>query len=524
MFQPIDRRTLLRGAAGALLPLPWLNAMAAPKAGSTPPLRFAALFKPNGVHPPSWNVEGGKEDDFQLSSMMAPFAGHRSDLIVVDNMGDSGFSTHHASAQRFLSGGGRASIDQLIAAKIGSETAHRSLELTTEGLFTQQPSCSYISYNMQGRPVPRESDPQLVFDRLFRDPLVDPERRRETASLLDAVGDHAKGLSRRVGREDRATLEQYLTVVRETEKRIETLDRSQKEAPRLESVERPPVARNLDEQADVLIDLMALALWSDSTRCATFMLGNDNSRMIFDFLGVKKEHHYLSHYFRNFSQPNLEDLYKICLWHMRKFNHLLDRMKSYAEGEGNLLDHSVVLFGTGMGESDGHTAQRIPTVLAGKAGGRLKTGRYMRHARNQELSRLHRTLLDLFDVPPPAGHPVARQAPLLGLDGAKFEAYAEAPFQTRAELKDGRATVQGRLRFSSDLAQANQFFIDVEGERLPVRLQVSFKTLQQHSIPYFCGEPVVVVGDGSRKGGEIVLTQVSEIKSLSGVRPGADKD
>lgn len=529
MFHPISRRTLLRGAAGALLPLPLLNAMAAPtaKPAKKPPLRFVALFKPNGVHPPSWNIEGGSEREFTMSPMMAPFAQHRSDVLILDNMGASGFSSHMAAARRFLSGSvfkdswGRASIDQLIADKISVGTAHRSLELTTEGLFTQNPACSYISYNAQGRPIPRESDPQLIFDRLFRDPLANPQKRQEMSSLLDRVSEHAKSLSRRVGREDRDTLDQYLTVVRQTEKRIEGLEKNDAPAFDLASFERPPIAKDLNEQVDIMLDLIALALWTDSTRCVTYMLGNDNSRMVFDFLGVKKEHHYLSHYFRNFSRANLDDLYKICLWHVQKFNYLIERLKSYSDPQGRLLDHCLVLFGAGMGESDAHTGQRVPTVLAGSAGGRLKTGRYLRYAKNLELCHLHRTLLDLFEVKPPA-LAVEKIGPVDGLDGSPFEAYQELPFESFVEVADGKVKVQGRLRFSADLNQANQFFMDVQGEAQPVRLQIPFKAFEQHNLPYFCGTPVLISGSGSRQSGEVVVTQVSALQSLIGIGPGKD--
>ncbi|VTU02580.1 Uncharacterized protein OS=Lentisphaera araneosa HTCC2155 GN=LNTAR_07854 PE=4 SV=1: HXXSHH [Gemmataceae bacterium] len=527
MSKVISRRTLLRGAAGAALPLPLLNAMGAAPERTGAPLRFVALFKPNGVHPPSWNIEGGTERDFRLSPMMAPLADHKADLLFVDNMGASGFSGHGTSVQRFLSGrvaagrrDGVASVDQLIAGAVASGTRHRSLELTTEGVFTQAPVCSYISYGPRGEPVPRESDPQLVFDRLFRDPLVSPAQRRDAASLLDRVGDNAKGLAKRLGAEDRRTLEQYLSAVRETERKIEAFDRSPVLKGDPATFPRPATPKDLNEQVERMLDVLALALWTDSTRCATFMLGNDNSRMVFDFLGVKKEHHYLSHYFRNFSRANLDDLYKVCRWHTEKFAGLVKRLKGYAEGDARLLDHTVVLFGAGMGESDAHTGQRIPTVLAG-ATGRLKTGRYVRPEHHTDLAHLHRALLDTFGVSVPAGHPLAEHAPLAGLDGGAFKPYREVPFESSVELAEGRVTVQGRLRFSDDLDQANQFFIDVKGEPQPVRLQVPFKTFEQHNLPYYCGSPVRVVGRGERKGGEVVVTQVTELRSLIGLKPGA---
>ena len=169
----IDRRTFLRSAAGPMLPLPFLNLMERTATGAIadrPPVRFVTLFKPNGVHPPSWNINGGSEFDFRLSPLMKPFAKHKDDLLILDNMGDFGFSSHANSTRRFLSGHHQntksASVDQLIADQIGGDTPHRSLDLTTEGLFPGQIGCSYISYDGQGAPIPRESDPQLIFDRL----------------------------------------------------------------------------------------------------------------------------------------------------------------------------------------------------------------------------------------------------------------------------------------------------------------------------------------------------------------------
>ena len=151
----IDRRTFLRGTAGVALPLPFLNLMTASakeSATEKPPVRFMTLFKPNGVHPPSWNISGGSENDFRMSPLMQPFARHKDDLLILDNMGDFGFSSHANSTRRFLSGHHgntkSASVDQLIADKISGDTPHRSLELTTEGLFPNQIGCSYISYDI----------------------------------------------------------------------------------------------------------------------------------------------------------------------------------------------------------------------------------------------------------------------------------------------------------------------------------------------------------------------------------------
>ena len=519
----IDRRTFLRSAAGPLLPLPFLNLMERQASGAPandPPVRFVTLFKPNGVHPPSWNINGGSEFDFRMSPLMQPFAKHKDDLLILDNMGDFGFSSHANSTRRFLSGHHRntksASIDQLIADKIGRGTQHRSLELTTEGLFPNQIGCSYISYDKNGDAIPRESDPQLVFDRLFRNPLSDPRKRREMTSLLDRVSDDAKSLSRKAGLEDRQTLDQYLTVVRETEKRLASISQAERDGVDVSTFERPLAPATLDEQVESMIDLISLALWTDSTRCVTYMLGNSNSRMIFDFLGVKEQHHYLSHFFRNFSRENIDALLKISLWHMQKFDSLLNRLKSFKDKDGTLLQNSIVLYGSGMGHSDNHTVKRVPIVLAGQGAGRLKTGRYVRYSENQQLGRLHLSLLERFGISLDSFG--GSTSPLPGLSDSDFSPYAERPFESWVENEAGKITVQGRLRLSEDLNEARIFYVDVEGAE-SVRVDVSFRDFHGFNLAYHCGTPIQLTGTGTEKAGQFVMTKIVELKSLFGSQP-----
>lgn len=524
MSWQLDRRRFLRGAAGPILPLPFLNLMerkACGAAADAPPIRFMTLFKPNGVHPPSWSINGGTEFDFRMSPLMQPFAKHKQDLLILDNMGDFGFSSHANSTRRFLSGHHRntksASVDQLIADKIGKGTPHHSLELTTEGLFPNQIGCSYISYDAKGDPIPRESDPQLVFDRIFRNPMQNSSTRREMKSVLDRVSEDAKALSRKAGVEDKQTLDQYLSVVRSTEKRLEGIATSANDIPKA-TMERPLAPANLNDQVESMLDLISLALWTDSTRCVTYMLGNSNSRMIFDFLGIKEQHHYLSHFFRNFSRQNLDALLKISLWHMEKFDYLLTRMKSYRDHHGSLLDHSVVLFGSGMGHSDNHTATRIPIILAGQGGGLLKTGRYIRYAENQQLGRLHLALLRIFDTEQPSfGYSTT---PLPGLNDSDFTPYSEQPFSSWAKKDNGTITVQGRLRLSDNLDEARIFLIDVEGQQ-PVRIDVAFRDFHNFNLAYHCGTAVKITGTVTEKNGQSVITKVHQLDSLFGKKPGS---
>ena len=523
----IGRRSFLRGA-GVLLPLPFLNLMAssAPAGAGCEksPKRFLTLFKPNGVHPPSWNINDGSEYDFRLSPLMKPFEKHKDDLLILDNMGDFGFSSHANSTRRFLSGhhsnSSSASVDQLIADKICGDTPHRSLELTTEGLFPNQIGCSYISYNKDGKPIPRESDPQLIFDRLFRNPMASPKRRKQMASLLDRVLEDANSLARKSGREDRRTLDEYLSVVRASEKRLSTLQQHEPNAKMdFELFERPGAGANLDEQVDAMLDMIVLALWTDSTRCISYMLGNSNSRMIFDFLGIDEQHHYLSHFFRNNSRSNLDALLKISLWHMQKFDLLLTKLKSKKEGDGTLLDNTLVLYGSGMGHSDNHTATRIPMVLAGGKG-LIKTGRYVRYIENQRLGGLHTALLNKFGTDKEM---FASADPALpGLDASDFVAYREPKFASWIREQDKQLVVQGRLRMSDNLDEAKIFFIDVVGKP-SVRVEVNFRDFHDFNLAYHCGTAVTITGNGEQQGQRWVIKKVTELKSVFGSQPGTQK-
>lgn len=518
----VKRRTFLRGA-GVLLPLPFLNVNRAAAAKTTDdasrPMRFMTLFKPNGVHPPSWNISGGSEDDFRMSPLMKPFEKHKDDILILDQMGDFGFSSHANSTRRFLSGHHAntkaASVDQLIADRIQGDTPHRSLELTTEGLFPNQIGCSYISYGPNGEAIPRESDPQLIFDRLFRSPLANPQRRKEMASVLDRVLEDARSLSRKAGTEDRQTLDEYLSVVRDSERRLKNIQQAE---PKIDvsGFKRPALTTNLDEQVETMLDLIELALWTDSTRCITYMLGNSNSRMVFDFLGITEQHHYLSHFFRNFSRSNLDSLLKISLWHMEKFDSLLTRLKSRKDGDGTLLDNTVVLYGSGMGHSDNHTVKRIPIVLAGGRG-LLKTGRYVRYSDNQQLGRLHLSLLEMFGIETEKFANSTR--PLSGLNGSDFEPYRERPFESWVKVEGNRVTVQGRLRMSDNLDEAKVFLVDVEG-RPPVRVEVGFRDFHDFNLAYHCGTGITLTGNGSADGERIVIRKVTELKSIYGRKPG----
>jgi hypothetical protein len=518
MSRSLDRRSFLRGA-GALMPLPFLNIMEASTKNSPSdqsPLRFVSLFKPNGVHPPSWNVSGGNQKSYRMAPLMKAFSQHKEDILVFDNMGDFGFSAHQNATRRFLCGhhGNRksASMDQLIADKIGKKTPVRSLELTTEGLFVNQIGCSYISYDSKGKPIPRNSDPQIVFDQLFRNPMSHPKKKEEMASLLDRVREDAKSLERVASRNDKETLDQYFTAVRETEKRLQNTNNNSASKVDFSTLKRPEVGGNMDDQVETMLDLMALALWTDSTRCMSYMLGNSNSRMVFDFLGITEQHHYLSHFFRNFSRENLDSLLKISQWHMEKFDSLLTKMKSYKDANGkSVLDNSIVLYGSGMGHSDNHTATRVPAILAGKGGGLIEPGRYLRYNGNQRLAKLHLAILQKFGIELDSFGGESKA--LNGLSGERIDEHREKAFSRWVKVDKDEIVVQARLRLSDDLNEAKVFYLDLP-DNSSVKLDIKFKDFHDFNLAYYCGEAIKLTGKGSNKNGQLTITKVTNLQPI----------
>lgn len=516
----MNRRNFLRGA-GCLMPLPFLNLMEASEKkinNGKPPVRFMSLFKPNGVHPPTWNINNGNEYDFQFSPLMKPFEKHKKDLLILDNLGNHGFSSHPNATRRFLCGSHsntkQASMDQLIADKIGKSTSVRSLELAAEGLFIFQPNCSFISYDERGKPIPRKNDPQIVFDQLFRNPMSDPGKRKDMTSLLDRVSEDAKSLQRKAGKEDKDILDEYFTVVRETEKRLHNLNNANNSKINVSKLNRPAYSSNFDEQVNTMLDLIALAMWTDTTRCITYMLGNSNSRYVFDFLGITEQHHYLSHFFRNFSRKNAESLFKINLWHMEKFNYLLNRLKSYRDHNGTLLDNSIVLFGCGMGHSDSHTAVRVPTILAGNGGGFIKTGRYVRYSENQSMGKLHLSLLHKFGIN--VNNFGEDTETLGGLDSSDYKKYVVPQVETWMKINGNSIEVQGRLRISSNFNDANIFFVDLNDGR-SVTVKVNFKNMKDFNLPYLSanGTAITLTGKGTIKSGVNTITEITKLVKLS---------
>ena len=428
--QQLPRRTFLRGL-GTAIALPTLEAMLPTRSLATGnvkfPKRMAFIYIPNGVIQKKWNVSG-EGADFKFSHILEPLAKHREDLLILSGLahdkaranGD-GAGDHARANATFLTGcqarktSGEnirlgISVDQVAAQKLGGETRLPSLELSSNGARVSGRcdsgySCAYqynLSWKNDSTPMPPESNPKAVFDRLFtrgtsKEIDENKERReRYRKSILDFAMDDAKRLEKKLGWTDKHKLEEYLESIRELEKRIESMGASN---PNLPPGYSAPVGRprNFGDHVRMMGDMMTLAFQTDSTRIASFLLAYDGDNRSYPHLGVKDGHHSLSHH--RDTPSKVAALTKINRYHAVLFAHILDRMKAVKEGDGTLLDHSMIVYGGAIGDGNRHTHNNLPVVVAGKGNGTIRGGRHVRYPTNTPMANLFLNILDIFGVP-----------------------------------------------------------------------------------------------------------------------------
>ena len=421
----ISRRRMLRGL-GAALALPHLEIMAAPAkapaSASAPavagaPMRLLCVFQPNGVYPKAWDVKGTGAD-YEFSPILSPLAGLRDDLLVVSGLDNSAAGGHVGMTGGFLTGrqiqqGRNAiSLDQRIANHIGQQTAFPSLVLGTEpprqgGAGGNAISlANTVSWSSETTRISPEINPRVAFDRLFRE-RSGPEATREASlrkSVVDLVLEDARSLRGKASSLDRHKIDEYLESVRAVEVQIErTLDPPERSwtpptRPGEADFTRPApgIPRERDAHLRLMMDIMVLSMWTDTTRVGTLMTAHGFSRQNFSFLdGVANDHHGMSHHKEQ--KRSVEEYTRVSTWYIEQFAYMLERMKSIDEGEGSLLDNSIVLYGSGMKDGNGHKREDLPILLAGKGKGSLKPGRHLT-AKKQPLANLHLTLLQKFGI------------------------------------------------------------------------------------------------------------------------------
>jgi hypothetical protein len=415
-----SRRALLRGA-GATLALPWLGSWAEARGETAaPPVRLGFFFMPNGVLPSAWQVQG-EGASFQLSSTLAPLEPHRRHLTVLSGLRNKNSLSgegHYVKTTALLSGapvrktGGRdlrvgTTIDQVAAQQRGHLTPLPSLELSLEpvrNIVDMGYSTVYgahISWSAPDRPVPRERRPQAVFDRLYRASSLGADPRH--ASILDLVRGEARSLKRRVSSEDGEKVSEYLEGVRTLEQRVVAFaERAQADRLAVAAGARPE--RDLPDAypayARLMLELLAQAFITDTTRVASLMWGNAVSGRSFSFLDeVSSGFHSLSHHEKD---PAKQSQYaRINRWHIEELAWLADRLAAVPEGpEGEtVLDHCALLFCSGLRDGNAHSPHDLPIAVVGGASGALRTGQHLASPMHTPLCHVYVDLLRAFGAP-----------------------------------------------------------------------------------------------------------------------------
>jgi hypothetical protein len=420
----LSRRTFLRGA-GVTLALPFLESMVpaqTPTLGTAanPKSRFGAIYIPHGSIIGKWKPKNAG-DNFEMTEILKPLEPYRNQLTIVSNLahpsaygGDGSAGVHHArSSAVYLSGvhpesGPQASlgttVDQVIAQRLGQDTPLPSLELSIESAGLNCGAgltCAYrntIAWQSSMSPLPMENNPQVVFERLFGDGASEEQRRarrQQSRSLLDSVLKQTGSLQKELPPVDRTRLDQYMTDVREIERRIQRA--GAKITSDLKVPEMPVgIPDNFEDHIKLMFDLQVLAWQADITRITTFMMAQELSGAVYPASGIREAFHNLSHH--SHVPANMDKLAVLNTYHVTMMSYLIAKLKATPDGDGSLLDHSMVLYGSGMGNSNQHDHEDLPIVLIGGASGRLKGGRHLVFPAKTTMSNLLLAMLDKFGI------------------------------------------------------------------------------------------------------------------------------
>ena len=423
----IDRRTVLRGF-GATLALPFLESMmpqgvfaaSAPKT----PIRTAFIFVPNGINMEHWVPSGN-----QLPYTLQPLQSLKSKFNIMSGLAQrnafalgDGAGDHARSAAAWLTGchprktsganiKAGISFDQILAKEFSNITRFSSLELGCErgglaGDCDSGYSCAYsnsISWRTDSTPVAKEVDPRLVFERLFasenqnESEISKAQRLAENKSILDFIMEDAKTLNKKLGHTDRMKLDEYMTGVREIERRLLFLEKQTKDFSSSSLANIQGIPSDYQDHIRIMGDLMVLAFQTDTTRVSTFMFANEGSNRSYKMIGVSDGHHEMSHHQR--TPEKLEALKKINNFHVTQLAYILNKMDSIKEGDKTLLDNSMVVYGAGICDGDRHNHDDLPVLLAGLGGGKIKSGQHLKFTSNTPMTNLFLSMADKINIP-----------------------------------------------------------------------------------------------------------------------------
>jgi len=427
-MQPISRRTLLRGI-GAAVAVPWLESMA-PAFASTPgafPTRLGFIYTPNGKNMEDWTPKA-EGTEFELPEILRPLQEHRDEISILTGLtadkarahGDGG-GDHARALSAFLTGAqprktdgsdirAGISVDQVAASAVGDQTRLSSLEIGCEsgamaGNCDSGYSCVYsstMSWKSATQPLPKDVNPKSVFDRLFGGgstaDRVKVRARRQ--SVIDLVREDYKDLNRKVSKQDQRKLDEYMTSIHDIEQRLErAMHLPEVKVP--DGVAKPAgVPATVEEHIKLMGDLMVLAFQTDVTRVATFVVANEGSNKPYAFVGVPEGHHDLSHHGNDHAKK--AKIAKINTFHVSQIAYILGRLKGVKEGDGTLLDHCMIAYGSGNSDGNAHNHDNLPLLLAGKGGGSIKQGRHVRYPKETPINNLWLALLQRMGVKMPS--------------------------------------------------------------------------------------------------------------------------
>jgi hypothetical protein len=419
----LPRRTVLRGL-GATLALPFLEAMVPAftpraRAATRAAARFQTFYVPNGMAMEYWTPKG-EGAGFELSPILEPLAPFRNQMLVLSGLHANWNYIHAGASGSFLTGttrGGRneveiiadVSIDQLLARQFAKDTQVASLELSMDaannaGACTGNLSCVYthtLSWRSPTQPLPMEYNPRAVFERLFGDSgstgrSAREARLRQHKSILDSVNEKLSTLRRELGPQDQLKVGQYTEAVRDVERRIQKAEeQADLDLPEMDQPQGVPAV--FEDHLALMFELQRLALQADLTRVISFMISKEQSARPYPQIGVPEAHHPLSHHG---NVPELvAHMSKINRYHTELFARYLEMLRATPDGDGSLLDHMTILYGSGISNSNAHAGDNLPILLVGGGAGRLKGGRHLQYPDEPSMANLLVTILDKLDVP-----------------------------------------------------------------------------------------------------------------------------
>jgi hypothetical protein len=429
----LNRRSFLRGA-GTALALPLLDSMVPALAGPATngggaPVRMAFLYVPNGIIMKDW-TPAAQGKDYAFSKTLHPIETFRNDINILTGLdhyngqalGD-GAGDHARAGATWLTGvhpkktqgndiHAGISVDQVAAQALGKLTQLPSLELGLEdnrmvGGCDSGYSCAYsntLCWSSATTPLPLETNPRAVFERLFgegdtTDPAARAQAARTDRSILDFVREDAKRLGLTLPASDKRKLNEYLDSIREVETRIQKIENRDPKAAALPAIDQPAgIPPTFEEHIELMFDLMTVAFQADLTRIITLMIGREGGNRTYRNIGVPDAHHGLSHHFNDPSK--IERLQKIDQHHVLMLSYFLRKLKTTQDGDGSLLDHSLVVYGSSISDGNRHEHLNLPTILAGRGSGKIRTGSHIQYKKGTPMTNLFLTMLDAAGVQP----------------------------------------------------------------------------------------------------------------------------